>query len=178
MTRPYKKKLIEVALPLEAVREQVRSALDLVVQVARRSAGRRAVIGVDEVLDGEAAEATSTRTRTRPLVAGGRLRALRQPKETRASRLGARSGFVSAIVMEVPKPTKPGLIEIPSDEWGSTDRRFCVARYSTSQLSHHAGYPMRSRMRASPRRLCRERSSRSPQRVQRRQTFVGPSPTL
>jgi pilus assembly protein CpaF len=43
----------DVALPLAAVREQVRSALDLVVQVARRPGGRRAIVAVDEVLDGE-----------------------------------------------------------------------------------------------------------------------------
>jgi pilus assembly protein CpaF len=51
----------DVALPLDAVREQVRSALDLVVQVARRPAGRRAVVAVHEVLDGEGP------VRTRPL---------------------------------------------------------------------------------------------------------------
>ena len=37
----------DVALPLEAVREQVQSALDLVVHVARRPGGRRAVVAVD-----------------------------------------------------------------------------------------------------------------------------------
>ena len=41
----------DVALPLSAVRDQVRSALDLVVQVARRPGGRRAVVAVDEVVD-------------------------------------------------------------------------------------------------------------------------------
>jgi Flp pilus assembly CpaF family ATPase len=60
----------EVALPLDAVREQVRSALDLVVQVARRPGGRRSVVAVDEVLD------AGDGVRTRPLMAGGRLRAL------------------------------------------------------------------------------------------------------
>jgi len=43
----------DVALPLAAVRDQVRSALDLVVQVARRPGGRRAVVAVDEVVDGD-----------------------------------------------------------------------------------------------------------------------------
>ena len=41
----------DVALPLAAVRDQVRSALDLVVQVARRPAGRRTVVAVDEIVD-------------------------------------------------------------------------------------------------------------------------------
>jgi pilus assembly protein CpaF len=41
----------EVAVPLAAVREQLGSALDLVVQVARRPDGRRAVVEVAEVLD-------------------------------------------------------------------------------------------------------------------------------
>jgi pilus assembly protein CpaF len=43
----------DVALPLAAVRDQVRSALDLVVQVARRHGGRRAVVAVDEVVDAD-----------------------------------------------------------------------------------------------------------------------------
>jgi pilus assembly protein CpaF len=37
-------------LPLAAVREQVAAAVDLVVQVARTSGGRRAVVSVDEVV--------------------------------------------------------------------------------------------------------------------------------
>lgn len=41
--------LAEVALPLAAVRQQIASAVDLVVQVARRPAGRRAVVEVAEV---------------------------------------------------------------------------------------------------------------------------------
>jgi pilus assembly protein CpaF len=43
----------EVALPLAAVRDQIRSALDLIVQVARRPGGRRKIVAVDEVVDGE-----------------------------------------------------------------------------------------------------------------------------
>ena len=39
----------DVALPLAAVREQVRSALDLVVQIARRPDGGRRVVAVAEV---------------------------------------------------------------------------------------------------------------------------------
>ena len=39
----------DVALPLAAVREQVRSALDLVVQIARRPDGSRRVVAVAEV---------------------------------------------------------------------------------------------------------------------------------
>jgi pilus assembly protein CpaF len=39
----------DVALPLVAVRQQIAAAVDLVVQVARRSGGRRAVVEVAEV---------------------------------------------------------------------------------------------------------------------------------
>jgi pilus assembly protein CpaF len=42
----------EVALPLAAVREQVQASLDLVVHVARRPGGARAVVAVSEVVDG------------------------------------------------------------------------------------------------------------------------------
>jgi pilus assembly protein CpaF len=52
----------DVALPLAAVRDQVRSALDLVVQVARRPGGRRAIVAVQEVLDDDDGP-----VRTRPL---------------------------------------------------------------------------------------------------------------
>lgn len=48
----------DVALPLTAIREQLVSALDLVVQVARRRRGGRAVVEIAEVVDGE-----GTRTR-------------------------------------------------------------------------------------------------------------------
>ena len=41
----------EVALPLEAVREQVHAALDLVVHMARGADGRRRVVEVAEVDD-------------------------------------------------------------------------------------------------------------------------------
>jgi pilus assembly protein CpaF len=41
----------EVGLPLAAVREQLTSALDVVVQVARRPNGRRAVVEVAEIVD-------------------------------------------------------------------------------------------------------------------------------
>ena len=51
----------DVALPLGAVRDQVRAALDLVVQVARRPGGRRRIVAVEEVVDGEGP------TQTRPL---------------------------------------------------------------------------------------------------------------
>jgi pilus assembly protein CpaF len=57
----------DVALPLAAVRDQVRAALDLVVQVARRPAGRRAIVAVDEVVDEEGP------VRTRRLVAANGL---------------------------------------------------------------------------------------------------------
>jgi pilus assembly protein CpaF len=58
----------DVALPLDAVRDQVRSAVDLVVQVARRPDGTRAVVAVVEVVDGPPA--------VRPLAAAGGLTAL------------------------------------------------------------------------------------------------------
>jgi pilus assembly protein CpaF len=41
----------EVALPLAAVREQIQASLDLVVHVARRPGGRRAVVAVHELID-------------------------------------------------------------------------------------------------------------------------------
>ena len=50
-----------VALPLDAVREQVVSAVDLVVQVARRSDGSRGVAAVAEVVSGEARVRAVTR---------------------------------------------------------------------------------------------------------------------
>lgn len=53
----------DVALPLAAVREQVRAALDLVVQVARRPGGHRAIVAVDEVVDGAADADVGARTR-------------------------------------------------------------------------------------------------------------------
>ena len=58
------------ALPLAAVREQVRSAVDLVVQVARAADGGRAVVAVDEVgADGDGSAAVATRA----LVVDGRV---------------------------------------------------------------------------------------------------------
>ena len=55
----------DVALPLAAVREQVRSALDLVVQISRRPDGSRRVTAVAEVeASGEAGEALSARALT------------------------------------------------------------------------------------------------------------------
>jgi pilus assembly protein CpaF len=57
----------DVALPLAAVRDQVRSALDLVVQVARRPGGRRAIVAVDEVVDGDGAVRTHPLADTRGL---------------------------------------------------------------------------------------------------------------
>jgi pilus assembly protein CpaF len=59
----------DVALPLAAVREQVVSSLDLVVQVARRPGGGRAVVAVAEVVGDEPspAEGGGRRPRTRPV---------------------------------------------------------------------------------------------------------------
>jgi pilus assembly protein CpaF len=61
----------EVGLPLAAVREQLASALDIVVQVARRPDGRRRVVEVAEVADAEAEG-----PRVRPLARGQRVLAL------------------------------------------------------------------------------------------------------
>ncbi|WP_334141895.1 CpaF family protein [Rhabdothermincola sp.] len=63
----------DVALPLAAVREQIASALDLVVQVARRPGGRRAVVALDELASRPATDGTIG---TRPLMRSGRLEAL------------------------------------------------------------------------------------------------------
>jgi pilus assembly protein CpaF len=64
----------DVALPLAAVREQVRSAVDLVVQISRRPDGGRGVTAVAEVgLQGEAGDPLVTRALTD---ADGRLVAL------------------------------------------------------------------------------------------------------
>jgi pilus assembly protein CpaF len=57
----------DVALPLAAVREQVRSALDLVVQIARRPDGSRQVVAVAEVApDGDGADPLAIRALTDP----------------------------------------------------------------------------------------------------------------
>jgi pilus assembly protein CpaF len=71
----------DVALPLAAVRDQVRSALDLVVQVARRPGGRRAIVAVEEVLDDDDGP-----VRTRPLAAATGLHELpgRGPRDPSA----------------------------------------------------------------------------------------------
>lgn len=63
----------DVALPLGAVREQIASAVDLVVQIARRPGGRRAVVALDELASRPAADGTIS---TRPLMRSGRLEAL------------------------------------------------------------------------------------------------------
>jgi pilus assembly protein CpaF len=58
----------EVALPLPAVREQVQASLDLIVHVARRPDGSRAIVAVAEVVDaGADAIATGAPVRTRAL---------------------------------------------------------------------------------------------------------------
>ncbi len=55
----------DVALPLPAVREQVRSALDLVVQIARRPDGGRRVVAVAEVdPEGDATDPVRARALT------------------------------------------------------------------------------------------------------------------
>jgi pilus assembly protein CpaF len=55
----------DVALPLAAVREQIRSALDLVVQIARRPDGGRRVVAVAEVVpEGDGSEPIAARALT------------------------------------------------------------------------------------------------------------------
>jgi pilus assembly protein CpaF len=75
----------DVALPLAAVREQVRSALDLVVQISRRPDGGRRVTAVAEVeAAGEAGGPLVARPLTDP---DGRLVALplRPPRSASAT---------------------------------------------------------------------------------------------
>ncbi|MGH9190246.1 MAG: ATPase, T2SS/T4P/T4SS family, partial [Acidimicrobiales bacterium] len=52
----------EVALPLQAVRAQLESALDLVVQVARRPDGHRRVVAVAEVRSPDGSSIDGDRT--------------------------------------------------------------------------------------------------------------------
>jgi len=70
----------DVALPLAAVRDQLRAALDLVVQVARRGGGRRTIVAIEEVADGDGPMPT------RPLAGVGGLHNLpaRAPRDVSA----------------------------------------------------------------------------------------------
>jgi Flp pilus assembly CpaF family ATPase len=72
--------LADVGLSLVAVREQLMSALDLIVHVTRLPGGGRAIAAVAEVLPGEAvhraAESHAVGPRTRLLADGGRVVAL------------------------------------------------------------------------------------------------------
>jgi len=61
----------DVGLPLAAVRDQLSASLDLVVQVARGTNGRRMVVEAAEVVDG-----TSDEGRVRPLTRNNRVVAL------------------------------------------------------------------------------------------------------
>jgi pilus assembly protein CpaF len=63
--------MADLGLPLAAIRDQLVSAIDLIVHVARQPDGRRTVTAVDEVLADPAADGI----RTRPLVADHRLAA-------------------------------------------------------------------------------------------------------
>ena len=72
----------DVALPLEAVRDQVVSSLDLVVQVARRPGGARRVVEVAEVVDPAGARRPAT----------GRPRVVRLAGATDLHRLPGRPG--------------------------------------------------------------------------------------
>lgn len=74
-----------VALPLAAVRDQLVSALDLVVQVSRGRGGRRAVVEVAEVGWGADGHRGQPGRRTRPLAAADGVTAM-------PSRPGRRSG--------------------------------------------------------------------------------------
>jgi pilus assembly protein CpaF len=49
----------DVGLPLDAVRDQIDSSLDLVVQVARRPGGARRIVDVAEVMPSDAGRVTS-----------------------------------------------------------------------------------------------------------------------
>lgn len=59
--------LAEVGLPLDAVREQLGSAVDLIVHVARRPNGRRTVVAVSEVLRSSESPGAQVPSRTRAL---------------------------------------------------------------------------------------------------------------
>jgi pilus assembly protein CpaF len=75
----------DVALPLAAVREQIRAALDLVVQIARRPDGSRRVVAVAEIDSaGAAGDTVAARSLTDP---DGRLAAVprRSPRAADAS---------------------------------------------------------------------------------------------
>jgi pilus assembly protein CpaF len=63
-------------LPLAAVRDQLAAALDLVVQVARRPDGGRAVVAVHEVLEQVLDQPQVPGPRTRPLAGPAGLHAL------------------------------------------------------------------------------------------------------
>jgi pilus assembly protein CpaF len=86
----------DVALPLAAVREQVRSALDLVVQIARRPDGGRRVVAVAEVdARGEAGEPLVARALTDP---DGRLVALPRRSVRSASASAPSVGWIEVAV--------------------------------------------------------------------------------
>jgi len=80
-----------VALPLSAVRDQVRAAVDLVVQVARVADGRRQIVAVAEV-EPDGANGDDA-VRTRALVVDGRVVAeTRRPSRARISGPAPRRG--------------------------------------------------------------------------------------
>ena len=70
----------EVALPLAAVREQLASSLDLVVQVARVPGGGRAVVEVAEVASPDDVDGRALRTTTLADAGGLRARPVRAPR--------------------------------------------------------------------------------------------------
>jgi pilus assembly protein CpaF len=75
----------EVALPLAAVREQMASSLDIVVQVARRPGGERRVVEVAEVMPVDSAMRTRTIARAHGIVADLQRPPRRPVVEDRAS---------------------------------------------------------------------------------------------
>ena len=83
--------LAGVALPLVAVRAQVASAVDAIVQVARGEGGARTVVAVAEVSGAEVSGAlTADAARTRPLLERDRGRLVAIERPTRGAR---RIGF-------------------------------------------------------------------------------------
>jgi pilus assembly protein CpaF len=80
-----------VDLPLAAVREQVQSSVDLVVQVGREPGGGRRVCAVDEV-DPPTGAGPAGPLSTSPLVRDGRVVAAPVPRPRRAGRAGIGPG--------------------------------------------------------------------------------------
>ncbi len=76
--------LAAVDLPLDAIREQLVAAVDLVVQVSRRANGDRQVVAVSEPIDAD--EQRQGRVRCRPLTEAGRVVAATERPPRRVTR--------------------------------------------------------------------------------------------